>query len=267
MDEHFLKTSDAAIQDAMKGLRKTENQVAFGRAVDRMYGQYGKFSPGMRKAIAYYTPFIAWSLNAVRFMADVLPNDHPALTAALTANVALQEEWLADEGLREWAEGALPGFLQGSYPGPNGEHWRVARYTPFGFFSDPFGSASGLFVPQIKGVVQNMAGEDWKGDDLEPITSESGRADTKDKALYVGWTLLNSMIPAVAVPARAVKMGGTIAGEGSATDKAAKILGMKVNPPKSAGRPKKGNPRGGSTRGSSSRGSSSRGSSSRGGAG
>jgi hypothetical protein len=50
MDGQTLKLSKAAIDQAARGLRNTNEQVAFGRAVDRMYGKYNKFSPEGRQA-------------------------------------------------------------------------------------------------------------------------------------------------------------------------------------------------------------------------
>lgn len=237
-DKGFLRTSDQAIKDAAAGLRGTDAQVALGRKVDRMYGQYGKWSPGMRKAIAYYTPFIAWTYNALRFIFDVLPRDHPVLTSALAANAQLQQEWLKDKGLVSWAEGAMPAFLQGSVPGKNGEHWRVGRYTPFGFFSDPLGTVAGLWTPQGSSVLKAFQGEDWKGDDLKPIQSESGKTDTIDQALYAGWSIFNSMVPAVAIGVR-VKRTVDQAKESDGTgDLAARFFGVKVPKPGNPGRKK-----------------------------
>jgi hypothetical protein len=50
-----------------------------------MYGKYGKFSPDMRKAVALYTPFAAWSLNAMTFVVKTLPRDHPVALAVTAA--------------------------------------------------------------------------------------------------------------------------------------------------------------------------------------
>jgi hypothetical protein len=68
MDGQTLKLSKVAVEQAARGLKNTNEQVAFGRAVDRMYGKYNKFSPEGRMALALYTPFVAWTLNAVKFV-------------------------------------------------------------------------------------------------------------------------------------------------------------------------------------------------------
>jgi hypothetical protein len=65
-----------------------------------MYGKYGKFPPGLRRAIANYTPFMAWSLNAVQFMYSVLPKDHPVLTSLIASSNIATEDWRKKHGLK-----------------------------------------------------------------------------------------------------------------------------------------------------------------------
>jgi hypothetical protein len=77
MEKHIVGLSDKALEDAAKGLRGTHNQVALGRAVDRMYGQYQKFSPEKRSLLLHWTPFLPWYLNTATFLTKVLPVDHP----------------------------------------------------------------------------------------------------------------------------------------------------------------------------------------------
>jgi hypothetical protein len=51
--------------------------VALARDVQRAYGKYSNFGPALREAIVHWTPFIPWTLNAVKFLTSVLPKDHP----------------------------------------------------------------------------------------------------------------------------------------------------------------------------------------------
>jgi hypothetical protein len=131
MDGHMIKVSKAAIEDAAKGLRETENQVKMGRIVDEMYGRYGKWSPGMRRAIANYTPFISWTMNALNFLYRTLPRDHPVLTAAAASVQPYVDEWRKDKGLNKFVKGAVPAFLQGAVPTKEGFARYPTRYTPF----------------------------------------------------------------------------------------------------------------------------------------
>jgi hypothetical protein len=105
-----------AQEDAAKGLTNTANQVRFGREVDRMFGRYGKLRPQERIAIATFTPFVMWSLNAAYFVFRTLPRDHPVATTVTAASVNATDEWRKNHGLDLFMKGALPGFLQGSVP-------------------------------------------------------------------------------------------------------------------------------------------------------
>jgi hypothetical protein len=196
MSGHVVKLSHKAIQQAAEGLRGTSEQVALGREVDRMYGRYGKFSPGLRRAVAAYTPFIAWTLNATRFLYDVLPRDHPVLTGLLASANQASQEWRKQHGLVIGQSGAVPGFLMGSIPGKGDSHLRISRYTPFGLMDDPTGNVAGLVLPQLSGALQNLQGKDWRGRDLKG--PDGGAPTDIQKALAAAQTLIESSIPAVA---------------------------------------------------------------------
>lgn len=165
MSDRVVKLSSKAMDEAAEGLRNTNTQARFAEAVDRMYGQYSKFSPAQRRAIALYTPFIAWTLNALRFTAEVLPRDHPALTSLIVAANQSSEEWRRDRGLDKFMEGAVPGFLQGSIPKGEGK-LRVSRYTPFGAFGDLPGTLADAVLPQGSSALAALKGQDWKGKEL-----------------------------------------------------------------------------------------------------
>lgn len=165
MSDRVVKLSGKAMDEAAEGLRNTNTQARFAEAVDRMYGQYSKFSPAQRRAVALYTPFIAWTLNALRFTAEVLPRDHPALTALIVSAHQTSEEWRKDHGLAKFMEGAVPGFLQGSIPKGEGK-LRVSRYTPFGAFGDLPGTLADAVLPQGSSALAALKGQDWKGTKL-----------------------------------------------------------------------------------------------------
>jgi uncharacterized membrane protein YgcG len=167
MPDHAIKTTGKAIEQAAQGLKNTNEQVAAGRWIDRAYGQYGKFSPAARRNIALYTPFVAWSLNAARFIFSVLPKDHPVVTALLASSNAVSEEWRKQHGLDWFIKKRVPGFLQGSIPLGGGKSQRgPARYTPFGAFSDPLDTAASAVIPQWRDSLNALQGRDWKGDKI-----------------------------------------------------------------------------------------------------
>lgn len=204
MDGHTLKMSHAAVEQAARGLKGTNEQAAFAREVERMYGKYQAFSPDTRWAISTYTPFIAWWLNAVKFIADVLPRDHPAATTLIVASEQATEEWRKDEGLDLFIKGALPGFLQGSIPLSGGRHQRAPfRYTPFGAFGDPLDTLGGAVLPQFSGILAAFNGEDWKGAKLRKPNGEP--ADTLDKARAAAASFVDATVPIVAQAGRIKK--------------------------------------------------------------
>lgn len=141
------------------------NLIALGREVDRMFGKYGKYSPSIRRSVATWTPFIPWSLNAVHFITQHLPNDHPVVTALIADAHQASQEWRNKHGLGYFVDGALPPFLQGGIPGGNGSHWMIfTQGTPFSAAGDPTGTAARGFNPLGSTILNNLSGMDWKGD-------------------------------------------------------------------------------------------------------
>jgi hypothetical protein len=167
IDRQGIRVSQKAIEQAARGLTNTNEQVAMGRFVDRAYGKYGKFGPDERRVIALYTPFVAWWLNAVRFLFDVLPRDHPVLLGLLAASTHATEEWRKEHGLEPFMEGAAPGWLQGSLPLKGEQRLRISRYTPFGAFGSPFETMADQVLPQFSSVLMAARGQDWRGQELK----------------------------------------------------------------------------------------------------
>jgi hypothetical protein len=99
MEHKIIGLSDRAITDAAKGLHGTEAQIELGRAVDRMYGRYQKFSPDVREQLLHFAPFAPWTANVVTFLTRVLPVDHPVKAALLADINALEEDWRKSHGL------------------------------------------------------------------------------------------------------------------------------------------------------------------------
>jgi hypothetical protein len=196
MSEHTFRLSQKAVEQASRGVLNTREQVQLGRQIDIMYGKYGKFSPTQRKAIAYYTPFIAWTLNATRFVYGTLPAGHPVATALITSAEMATDEWRKEQALDYFVKGALPGFLQGSIPTKSGGHLQLSRFTPFGIGTgnDILGNYASAVLPQISGALQIARfGQDWKGMDLRKPNGE--RYDPIDKVKAIGASIAESTIP------------------------------------------------------------------------
>jgi hypothetical protein len=205
IERHIIGLSDAALTDAAKGLRGTHNQVALGRAVDRMYGRYSKFSPEKRSLLLHWTPFLPWYLNVATFLFKVLPADHP-VTAALLADASeATEQWRKDHGLSLRQGGRVPDFLLGSYPASGDRFRRVAHYTPFGIGSDVAGSTADLTLPQVLGPIKNLAGVDWKWQRL-------ARGGKHGKEFNQGERAVRALVTAAEEQVPGVSQAGAISG-------------------------------------------------------
>jgi hypothetical protein len=201
MDGHLRKLSEEAVDQAARGALDVNTAADLGRAVDMMYGKYGKWSPDMRKAVALYTPFVAWTLNAAYFVLRTLPRDHPVATLLLASTERATEEWRKEHGLDKFIDGAVPAWLQGSIPGKGNVKYRAPmRYTPFGLFADPVGSATGAVLPQLSGVLAAGRGETWSGEKLKD-QSDIGKAEAAAKSF------VESTIPGLSLGGRVVSQG------------------------------------------------------------
>jgi hypothetical protein len=196
IEHHIIGLTDKAIADAAQGLKGTENQAALGRAVDRMYGKYQKFSPDKRSLLLHWSPFLPWYLNTATFLLKVLPVDHPVTTALLADINAAEEDWRRSHDLSLLGANHVPDFLLGSVP-KGGGYLRAAHYTPFGVGSDPTGAVGSLLLPQVTGPVINALGVDWKGDPLTVGGSHGRKFNPGEKAIRALVTAAEEQIPGV----------------------------------------------------------------------
>jgi hypothetical protein len=206
MPADLPRTSARAVDQAARGLTNTNEQAALARQVERMYGKYNGFTAGTRWAIAMYTPFVPWMLNAVKFVFDVLPRDHPTVTGLIAMTEQATDEWRKDRGLDLFIKEAVPGFLQGSIPLPEGRHQRAPnRYLPFGAFGDPLDTAAKAVLPQYSGVLAAFKGEDWKG---APLRNEDGTdMDTLGKAQAAAMSFVEATVPLLGIIKRVAEKG------------------------------------------------------------
>lgn len=208
MDGELRKTFNKAANQRAAGKALDPNTAsALGREVDRMYGKYSKFDPDTRALIAQYTPFLAWTRNALHFLATA-PRDLPGATGTAAALVNATEETRS-----KWDKGNdLPGFLKGSIPASDmppewrralgmkpGGHWRPGRFTPLGLASDPLGSIGGVVLPQWHSILNATQGLDWTG---RKLPSKTGEPDTFEKATAVANAFLDETLPFLSVGKR-----------------------------------------------------------------
>jgi hypothetical protein len=210
MEGTALKLASKAVDQAARGLTKTSEQVKFAREVDAAFGRYGKLTPGERRAISTFTPFAAWAISAVKFLTVVMPRDHPVLTSLVASANQATQEWRHEHGLEMFADGAVPGFLQGSIPTKDGGKIRASRYSPTAIAGNPTDSLAGLLLPQVSGVQDALEGRDWKGRKLKG--RNGGEPDDLDKLLAAGGAFLTSTVPLLAQGQRIAQKGSVPAG-------------------------------------------------------
>jgi hypothetical protein len=198
--------SEQAAREQAEGLVNESTAAALGREIDRMYGKYSKMSPQMRSLVANYTPFIAWTINAARFV-FTLPNSHPVFTALAATLERQSEEWRKEHGLDMFmGDGKVPLWLQGSIPDGEGGHYRApTRYAPFSLGVDPGGTIAQNVLPQANGVLMALRGLDWKGD---PLKDADGK-ELEGPATYPAAlsALADSMVPGLSLYKKVKKKG------------------------------------------------------------
>jgi hypothetical protein len=195
MERHTVGLSAKAVEEAARGFRDTPTMNALARDVQRGYGKYNNFGPLLREAIVHWTPFIPWSLNAVRFLTTVLPVDHPVLTALIADADAAEQDWLKAHRLSATGSNHLPFFDLGGYPTNGGKSvLRIGHYTPFGVAPDPTGGLADMVLPQFSGFYGAVKyGLDWKGDPL--VHPDHTPYTAAEKWLYGTQQLAEAMIP------------------------------------------------------------------------
>lgn len=195
-----------AAEQAARGMKGTNDQVAAARFVRRAYGQYEAWSPSARFTIAVFTPFAAWAANATKFLLDVLPRDHPVATGLMASSVRASEEWRNEMGLGFNAPGRADSWLQVAIPigrDENGEVklLQIGRYTPAALVADFPEGVANLVVPQVSGALQAARGDDWKGDPLGGA-DRSDDVGTGERLGGIGSALAGSFIPFFALSQR-----------------------------------------------------------------
>ena len=192
-------------KEVASGLLETPKQVQYARYIDEVLGKYSRFSPTTRRAIQTYAPFLPWYLNSARFVLYTLPAKHPAKTALL-ANV----ETTLQKDIEQLREDAPPGDLESAVRTKDGGYLPLARYTPFGAWTNLPEGAIDPLLPQISSFGQIIAGRSWTG---KPLKLESGEQGTEipgeKRAAMAFYALLEGFVPGVSIARRAQESGET----------------------------------------------------------
>lgn len=197
----ILLQQDVAKQVAA-GFLGTPKQVRLARMVDEILGKYGRFSPSTRRAIQTFAPFLPWYMNAARFVFHTLPVKHPAKTALLASvETTLQRD------IEETHRDAPPGDLESAIRTKDGGYLPLARYTPFGAFTNLPDAVVDPLLPQISSVTQILQGRSWTGKQLR---TQAGGTVTRDKRVWLAlYALAEGTVPGLAIARRLQEKGQT----------------------------------------------------------
>jgi hypothetical protein len=156
----------------------------------------------MRALTQTIMPFIPWMLNAARFVFWTMPAHHTVKTALLQqASKSMQKDW------EEIHKDTPPGNLRFAIPNGKGGWIDIARYTPWGAFTEAAGGGggqtfTGQILPQLGGVTGALEGKDPFGRDL---TAPPG--ETPNPTAVALNSAIEAMVPYVA-SARRLREGG-----------------------------------------------------------
>jgi hypothetical protein len=81
-----IKIEGEVLEQIAQGLEANPALVArFGRKIDQLFGQYGKYSPMTRSIIQSIAPFLPWYLTATKYVFWQLPAHHPIASSLLAS--------------------------------------------------------------------------------------------------------------------------------------------------------------------------------------
>lgn len=189
---HALMLGDGALQDLAKGLHDTDRQIAYAKAVESVFGNWGKNGPEARRLLTSVAPFWMWARASTRFVLLTMPAHHPIVTGLIAAATEMTEQERKLLGLDKFGPDPLPAFLQGGLP-INGGVSPWAKYSSFGVFADYPNFLANVVLPQVSGPLQALQGLDWKGEKL--VDSEDHLVSETDKVRIALATQLEAMVP------------------------------------------------------------------------
>jgi hypothetical protein len=159
-----------AMPDAYADLAKRFRDGGYGknvqyqRAVEEVYGNWGKNSPAFRRFLVDFAPFAMWSRAAVRYVWLTLPAHHPIQQGMIAAAAQMTDEERKKLGLDIYAQNPVRPFQQGALPaGPGTLYGNLPRFTSGGYFGNLWGNIGGQALGPAMGVLQGLMGRDWRG--------------------------------------------------------------------------------------------------------
>lgn len=176
-----LMIGDGAFKDLLDGTRNTPKQIQYAKAVEQVFGNWGKNSPAARHILTNFAPFWQWARASTRFVFMTMPAHHPIKTALIAAAAEMTQGERERLGLDKYAPEPLPDYLQGTLYGPGGGLFRnLPKYSSPGVVSNLSGFIGHLFLPQLESPLNALQGFDWKGDKL--VKSDGSAVNDPERA-------------------------------------------------------------------------------------
>jgi hypothetical protein len=192
---HALTVSDGAFKDLVKGLRGTDKQIQYAKAVEQVFGNWGKNGPAARGILANLVPFWQWGRASTRFVLMTLPAHHPIKTGLIAAAAEMTEDERKKFGLDQFADEPVPGFLQGNLPAGDTITKNLSKYTSFGSFGDYPEFIGKMFFAQGSSPLKALEGVDWKNDQL--TKADGTPLGPTERAKFALLTGVEQFIPGV----------------------------------------------------------------------
>lgn len=205
------RAQEKALQDVANGLMESKNIHDAARYIDETLGQYSRFSPGMRRFVQSYTPFLPWYVNSARWLLYTLPAKHPiksGIYALLAQN--LQADFDANH------QGLPPGDLRGSIVTDGGKVYPINALLPVGAFGGLAGGGNEQlttfvdpFFPQFKSAALAAFGLNFSGRaaKIDPRDRTGPGVSIAVRASMALNSLIEAFVPGVSV-AKRIREGG-----------------------------------------------------------
>jgi hypothetical protein len=161
-----IRLQPKVIGDIVNGLHDPDTVIRYQKEIEQIYGNWSRMSPFARKFLSSVAPFWTWARAATKLVFLTMPAHRSVLTGILTAASRMTQAEREQFGLDKLGKEPLPGWLQGGLP-IRGSISPWGKYTSFGYSGNLLESGASTVLPQLRDVLANLEGRDWKGTELQ----------------------------------------------------------------------------------------------------
>lgn len=199
-----LRLGPKVVEELAQGLAKTDTQVAYGRLIDRIYGQWDKNSPAARRFLIDYAPFGQWLRASTTYVLVTFPKHHPIKAGVLAGLTSMTEDERKKLGLTKIGKDGVPGFLQGAVPTDKGLV-PFGGYSSFGMFNQLPENVAGMFLPWLP--LEQLRGLNFKGQRIR--NADGSELTDQQRVALAAYSMLEAVLPLTALGRRLQEGGGT----------------------------------------------------------